>query len=131
MTPSFKEEIFKALNDIYEKYTKSNGKPTEFISWAFLNDPNITAGGFELHPRSETDTDPSAHYICLYLDDGTFYIDLINLTFFYNGGRRVSVNDYRNLTEEQNYHRQTVNGHCDTISMEDRREINKWLHKIL
>lgn len=131
MTPYFKEEIFKALNDIYEKYTKINGKPTKFLSWSHLEDQDLTDGGFELHPRSETDTDPAAHNICLYLDNGTLYIDPVNLTFFFNGGRRVDVLDYANLTEEQHFQQSTVNEICGVFSFEELKELNEWLHKIL
>ncbi|EBS4516497.1 hypothetical protein DQT32_03600 [Salmonella enterica subsp. enterica serovar Braenderup] len=131
MAISFSEEVFKALNDIYEKYTKNNGKPTEFLSWSHLEDQDITDGGFELHPRSETDTDPSAHHICLYLDDGTLYIDPVNLIFFYDGGRRINLMDYMNVTEEQHFQQGTVNMLYGAFSMDELKELNEWLHKIL
>lgn len=116
-------EVLKALSDVYTKYTLFNGKPDDFISWAFLDDRDLTEGGFELNPKAE--------HICLYVDEGTFYIYENDFTFFHNGGVRVDLENYTNLSEEWHFQLSTVNYIAGSFEYCDFLILNDYFNKIM
>ncbi|AQW88935.1 hypothetical protein pEaSNUABM50_00411 [Erwinia phage pEa_SNUABM_50] len=129
---TFPEEIFKALEDIYVKYIIPNGKVDKFLSWADLEDRDLTDCGFELHPDYENKYENS-HHICLYGTIGTTYISDNNLTFFYHGGGQPPsvLDNYTELTEERHFQLGTTTFLAGVFELQDFQKIHNYFNKIM
>jgi hypothetical protein len=118
-----REQVLKALNDIYVNYTLLYGKPIKWVTWAFLEDTNITEGGFELSILDK--------HICLFVDVGTLYIHQNDIVLIYTGGGRVDLDLLDQYTEESHFQESTKNFLAANFDFDDFAEIKKYHELIL